>query len=267
LSPFNSFYIYKIPFKTHSAQQPSKCHNIETISKSQTNSAVQNDSFTFSFSSHLDILPYDKYLKINAIKINSDHKYLSLYTSCRQIRELSSIFTHSWPRDYIAVSSHFHAPAALLPGKEPVSTLWRRVSGGPRVTPDSFEKSFLLPLQEFEPVAVHSAAYAENSGCHFGRCVMSTAGHRGGSNDKEWNFKWKIIVGYLPNVYNLAHNSESVFFCPSAYFMEVIIFPVYIKCSTMGPCSNLSRTLNVFPSQLNTVHTPNKSEVQFDIFS
>jgi hypothetical protein len=72
-------------------------------------------------------------------------------------------------------------------------------------------------------------------------------------------------VSYLHNVYNLAHNSESVF-CPSAYFIEVATCPVDIKCSTMGPCSNLSRTFKVFPSQLNTAHTSNQSEVQVDIF-
>jgi len=53
-------------------------------------------------------------------------------------------------------------------------------------------------------------------------------------------------VGYLRNMYNLAHNLESVFFCPSAYFIDVTTCPVYIKCSIMGPCSNLSRTFNFF---------------------
>ena len=73
-------------------------------------------------------------------------------------------------------------------------------------------------------------------------------------------------MSYLHNVYKLAHNSESVFFCPSPYFIDVTTCPAYIKCSNMGPCSNLSRTFNVFPSQFNTVHTSDKSEVQFDIF-
>jgi len=150
--------MFKIPFNAHLAQQPFKCHNIQKILQSQTNSVVQRDNFIFSFSSHLDILPYYIYLKINARKINSDHKYLSLYTSRRQTREQSSISTHSWPRNYIELSSHFHAPAALLPGKKTVSALWRRVLGSPRATPDSLEKIFLLSLQEFEPVAVHWAA-------------------------------------------------------------------------------------------------------------
>ena len=50
------------------------------------------------------------------------------------------------------------------------------------------------------------------------------------------------------------------------YFIEVATLPVYIKCSTMGPCSNWSRKFNVLPSQLNTANASNKSDMQFGIF-
>lgn len=185
----------------------------------------------------------------------------------------------------VDVYLHPFLTSGLYPGKKSLSRSSRFILGeracqyplnsglgGPQSLPGQFwEKLSLVPA------GIRNRCCPLHSLCQPFRLHLRTMGYvkrkysaagRGGWSDQECNLKLKIIVSFLHNVHNLAHNSDTAFFCPSAYFIDVTTCPVYIKCSTMYSYSNLSRTFNVSPprhSQLNTAHASNKSEVQIDI--